>query len=162
MSLKHKIHVKTSIALVIAFIVLFVWGRSAESAELGIGVGTGHGHTNDTVTQGLTIISDDLRWYAQVTRFGSEGYLDTNVRWSGGYRLFCRRDEDFKPFMRFGVALFDHDPMPLISDNVTYDLGVGLRWRDVIEFEYNHNSTAGRSERNTGVDLWVLRLVMQF
>ena len=148
--------------LVILFVLLFIWGRSAESAELGIGIGTGRGHTNDTIVQGLTIISDDLRWYAQVTRFGNEGHLDTNMRWSGGYRLFFCRDENFKPFMRLGVAGFKETPMPLLSDNIAYDMGLGLRWRNIIEFEYNRNSTGGRSKRNTGIDLWELRLVMQF
>ena len=52
--------------------------------------------------------------------------------------------------------------MNLISERLTYDLRLGARWKDIVELEIQHNSTAGRSERNTGFDVITLRAVFQF
>lgn len=160
--MKFKTKATSGIVLVLAFLALFIWGRNAESAELGLGVGYGINHTAKAAVQEITISTDDYRWYGQVIRIGGDGVLDDNWRYSAGYRLFWRRDENVKPFLRLGAAYFDHAPVQLVSDHLTFDMGLGLRWKDIIELEYNHNSTAGRSDKNTGIDFVTLRVVFQF
>lgn len=151
-----------TIAAIVAFIIIFAWGRDAESAELGLGLSAGaSSHSSGAKAQEISITTDDYRWYGQVMRIGGDGILSSNWRYSAGYRLFWRRDHDFKPFLRLGVAYFDDVP-ELVSERFMYDMGVGIRWREVIEAEYNHNSTAGRSAVNTGIDFVTLRLVFQF
>ncbi len=152
--------------LVVLFILVFLWGRNADAAELGLGLGFGVNHTENATIQELSIQSDDYRWFASYTRVGggkANGLvLDYNNRFVGAYRVFWRRDKDWKPYLSLGAAYFEEAPLNVISERLTYDMRFGARWKDILELEAAHNSTAGRSLRNSGFDTLNLRVVFQF
>lgn len=155
---------KSAAALIALFLILFLWGRSSEAAEVGIGLGAGVNHSSGAVGQELSVTSDDLRWFASYTRLGGrpgDTVLAYNNRWVGAYRVFWRRDHDLMPYMALGAAYFE-EPTVLVTERLTYDLRVGLRWNNIVELEYAHNSTAGRSQRNAGIDFITLRAVFRF
>ena len=67
------------------------------------------------------------------------------------------------PFLRFGVAYFDDPPDDYIDEHLAFDLAVGIRFWDIVELELDqHNSTAGRSNNNEGLDAIMLGLTFQF
>jgi len=152
---------------IIAFVVAFLWGRNAQSAEVGLGLGFGTFNAADATIQELSVITDDLHWFASYSRVGgvdSDRLQDKyNDRYVIAYRVFWRDDKDFRPYLSLGVAYFDKAPERLISEHLAYDLRLGVRWKDILELDVDgHNSTAGRSERNTGIDSVNLRIVFQF
>ena len=152
---------------VVVFVLVFFWGRYAEAAEVGVGLGFGTFNARGAIMQELSVTSDDYRWFASYTRIGKNDsnrlVLEQNDRFVVAYRTFWRRDKDVKPYLSLGAAYFTHPPNDLISDRLSYDLRLGFRWRDILEVDLDgHNSTAGRSSRNTGVDSINLRAVFRF
>ena len=155
---------KTSAALIALFLILFLWGRSSEAAEVGIGLSSGFNHSNGAVGQELSITSNDLRWFASYTRVGGrpeDTVLSYNDRFVAAYRVFWRRGHDLMPYTSLGAAYFS-EPTVLVTERLTYDLRLGVRWNNILELEYAHNSTAGRSVRNAGIDFVTLRAVFRF
>jgi len=84
------------------------------------------------------------------------------TRFSGGYRVNWLRDKFISPYLRLGMAWFDSTPEPYISDQWSFDMAAGLRFRNVLELEAQHNSTAGRSLTNSGIDSITLSIVLPF
>lgn len=158
-----KKEIKYTAVIVAIFVAVFLWGRSADAAELRLGLAAGTFNTQGAVTQDLMLTSTDLHWYANISRWGGDARgLDEVTRFSGGYRVNWRRDKFVSPFLRLGVAYFDQEPMPYVSDNWTFDMGAGLRFNNILELEAQHNSTAGRSRWNTGLDNITLAVVLPF
>ena len=154
-------------SIILIAVLVFIWGRDAESAELGLGLGFGTFNTVGATIQELSIASDDYRWFASYTRIGGADSdrltADYNDRLVLSYRTFWRRDSNLKPFLSFGAAYFKEAPNTLISERLTYDIRLGARWKDVVELEIDgHNSTAGRSISNSGFDTINLRFVFPF
>lgn len=148
--------VKLTVLAVLIFIVLFAWGLA--KAEVRLGVGKGVTHDNEWTAQDVLLTNKD--WYFQFTRLGGDELLPDTWRYSIGYRVEWREGSQVEPFLRLGVAYFDDVPYPVISEKYTFDMAVGVRaWR-VVEFEWQHNSTAGRSDRNWGNDIFLLSVVL--
>ncbi len=153
--------------LIAAFVIAFFWGRDADAEEIGVGVGFGTFNAVGATIQEISIASTDYRWFASYTRIGGTDsdriVMDYNNRYVIAYRVFWRRDKNWKPYMSLGAAYFNEPPERLISERLAYDLRFGVRWKDIVEIDIEgHNSTAGRSTRNTGFDTINLRAVFQF
>ena len=177
-----KVKKNLAIILVVIFTLLFLWGRESDAAELRIGLGTGVANTASSArAQDLMITTTDRRWYFQITRIGSLPYaqsrlvaapyggfkrivteFDTLTRFSGGYRVNWRRDKKLSPYMRLGMSVFDREPQSLISDKWAFGMAVGVRFKDIFEIEMQHNSTAGRTERNRGLNFVTVGVVLPF
>ena len=152
------------IAVVVLFAGLFLWGSYAEASEGRLGLGFGYTANVGSRTMEFMLTSDDLRWYGSVSKIGGDyrhNYQFT--RWCGGYRVNWRREKSIMPFMRLGACYFDEPPFDYISSDYAYDLSVGVRLWGVAELELlQHNSTAGRSDQNEGVDGILLGIVFPF
>ncbi len=163
---KKQIALAVGIAVFLAF---FIWGREADSAEVALGLGAGLTSTKSEGirAQEIQIRTDDYRWYFSYARIGANINdrleLRQNDRWAIGYTVVWRRGHNWQPYMSIGAAYFKQPPMGLISERLAYDMRVGVRYKNIIEFEFdNHNSTASRSDKNTGVDIPWVRVVFQF
>jgi hypothetical protein len=151
-----------TMVLVAIFVALFLWGVKADAAELRIGLGYSIFNTDGTVTQDLMLTSTDRRWYAQATRIGRSTTFDPLTRFSFGYRVNWRRNTNFSPYLRLGMAHFSAEPIGYISDLTAFDMGVGARLWDLVEVEVQHNSTAGRTDQNEGINIVCLCVVLPF
>lgn len=147
---------------ILLFLVLFVWGlaRDANAGELRIGLGIGASHDNHWKQQ--SIMLSDRDWYLDVSRLGGDDLLPDTWRYAFGYRVDWREHARVAPYLRMGVAYFEKEPYPLISEQLTYDMAAGVRLWKVLDVEWGHNSTAGRSRRNWGNDIFSLNLVFGF
>ena len=149
-----------AIGLIVTFIGFFLWGRAADAAEAGIGLGFSK---NGATHQQLTLTSTDLRWYGSATRIGGDRRHNyVYGRLGAGYRVNWRRDMRFSPYMKLGGVYFTEEPTDYISDRWAFDMNIGVRLYDIVELEYQHNSTAGRSDQNEGLDTVVLQVVLPF
>ena len=148
--------------LVLAFIVLFTWGLynevKADELEMRVGLGLGATNDNEWVAQEIMVTNRD--WYASILRTGDDNVLPDTWRLSLGYRVDWRQDKKAAPYMRFGFAVWEQEPFPLISDRLSYDMAVGARFWHVLDLEWQHNSTAGRSDFNNGNDIVILSFVL--
>lgn len=153
-----------TILAIIIFVGVFLWGRSADAAEARIGLGFGYASNIGATYQELMLISDDLRWYSAVTRIGGDNRHDYQYwRFTAGYRVNWRRETNFSPYMRLGAAYFSEEPTGYISDRLAFDMAIGMRLWNIVELELDqHNSTAGRSNRNQGLDAVMLSVVLPF
>lgn len=148
--------------LIVAFVVLAIWGgcQMAEAQEAGIGIG--FGATNGNNWTGQQIFVSNGTWYGSFMRVDGDDTLPQTNRYSIGYRISWRQQTRFTPYLKIGAAYFEHDITPLISDRWAYDMAVGARLWRVADIEWQHNSTAGRSDFNDGVDMPFLFLTFQF
>ena len=156
---------KALVVLVIAlFVAVFLWGRTADAAEARLGIGFGYASNEGATYQELMLTSDDLRWYGAVTRIGGDTRNNYHyTRFTAGYRVNWRRETNFSPFMRLGAAYFDKEPTDYISDDLAFDMAIGVRLYDIVELEIDqHNSTGGRSDQNEGLDGFMLGLTFPF
>lgn len=159
----RKWYQKWTVWAVIAFVVIFTWGyitqNKAEATETHIGLGHGATNNNDWIAMHLAISRN--HWYLAALRTGGEDetFLPDTWRFSVGYRVDWRKDMKVAPFMKFGAAYWLDEPSNLISDHWSYDMSVGTRFWNVMELEWQHNSTAGRSDFNKGNDIIVLGFV---
>lgn len=156
---------KPSSWLVVAFIVIFALGMCSERARaegVDLRVGLGFGATNDNEWIVQEIMLTDRDWYASVLRTGDDRVLPDTWRFAVGYRVDWREDKRLAPYARFGFAYWLDQPRPVVSENLTYDMAVGLRFWQIMDLEWAHNSTAGRSEFNDGNDNVVLSFVLPF
>lgn len=142
------------------FVILFSFGvyKEAYSAEVGLGIS--HAISHDSKWMGQHVMFGNRNWFLEVARLGGEPRLPDTYRYVVGYRVDWREPYMFSPFMKMGAAYFKDIPDYVVSDHWAYDMSVGLRLFKVIDFEYNHNSTGGRSERNKGNDLLTLTMVI--
>jgi hypothetical protein len=158
--MKRATKQKIAILAIITFIGFFLWGRAADAAEVGVGLGFSK---NGATHQQVTLTSTDLRWYGSVTRIGGDrrhNYIYGRV--AAGYRVNWRRDTRFSPYMKLGGVYFTKEPTDYISDSWAYDMNIGVRVWDIVELEYQHNSTAGRSSQNEGLDTVMVSVVLPF
>ena len=152
-----------AIGLIALFIGFFLWGRVAEAAEARLGVGWAYQNTAGATYQELMVTSSDLRWYGAATRIGGDDRHNYEYwRVTAGYRVNWRSATNFNPYMRLGVAYFDEEPTDYISDQFAFDMAAGLRLYNLVELEIEHNSTAGRSSQNEGLDAVTLSVVLPF
>lgn len=150
--------------VIVAFLGFFMWGLRADASEVRVGVGAGYTSNVGSRSQELMFTSTDLHWYGAVTRVGGDNlhnYKFTRV--TAGYRVNWRRDKKVSPFMRFGMAYFDKEPYDYISDQWAFDMAIGIRFWGILELEFDqHNSTAGRTDQNSGLDTVMLGIVLPF
>lgn len=146
--------------LVVLFIALAIWAvysSKAEAAEIGLGLGAGATNDNGWIAQEITVRHG--HWYGSILRTGDDDALPDTWRFAAGWRYDWRADKRVSPFIGFGAAWWADDITPLISDRLSYDMRLGLRFWDVVDLGWQHASTAGRARFNDGSDLVVLRLV---
>jgi hypothetical protein len=149
---------------VVGFVILFVWGLRVAladpvSAVVGVAVGTSHG--NDTVGQEV-LVEFDEKWQAGFMHYGNDPRMEDTYVFTAVRRVSWREGKDFEPWASFGIAYWENAPAVYVSEELTYSLGLGLRWRDVIEVGWMHYSTAGRARQNAGFDSVAARAVMRF
>ncbi len=157
MTNKEKILKWTAIAI---FIGLAAWGLKAESAEVGIGLSHAVSHESKWIGQHMYL--SDRDWYIEATKYGGEDRLPDTWRYTAGFRVDWRPDTRIEPYLKIGVAYFEDKPVWVISDHWAYDMSMGMRFFGVLDLEYNHNSTGGRSDHNKGNDLINLYLIKEF
>lgn len=147
-------------AIIAIFVGLFAWGVKVEAAEAGVGLSHAVTHNSKWIGQHIFVSNRD--WYLEVARFGNEPRLPDTWRLTTGARVDWRELRKFSPYLKLGVAYYKDEPTWIVSDNLTFDMGIGVRLWGVLDLEYNHNSTGGRSAYNKGGDQGVLYLVRQF
>lgn len=175
--LLNKTTITYTAILVVIFVTFFVMGRYAEAGEARIGLGAGTFNAQGAIVQDVMVTTDDLRWYASFQRAGGDDVFynleqrhcrtvrvpfSSVNRFAVGYRVNWYRERTVSPYLRLGAAYFDREPMPFISDDLSYDMAVGVRISDIIEIEAQHNSTAGRSAFNKGMDSVVFGVTLPF
>lgn len=149
------------IGLIAAFFGFFVWGVTADAAEASIGLGYSPKH--ETRYQQVMVTTDSRNWYFSATRIGGDVRHDYQYgRLGVGYRVNWRRDARLSPYMRLGGVYFTEEPTDYISDQWAFDMVVGTRLWQIVELEWQHNSTAGRSTQNEGLDAVSLSVVLPF
>jgi len=157
MQKKDKIIKWTLIAIFIGFAA---WGLRSEAAELGVGLSKAVSHGSEWTGQHLQFVHKD--WYIEAAKLGGEDRLPDTFRYSSGFRIDWREKKEFSPFLKLGMAYFKEEPAWIISDRWSYDMSLGVRFFKVLDLEFNHNSTAGRTDFNKGNDLINLYLVKEF
>ena len=149
--------------LILIFVVLFAWGiymQTADAAEARLGLSKGVTHHSDwTGMEGMFVYRN---WYLNAARLGNDDVLPDTVRLALGYRVMWRDEMRLSPYLRLGGAYFMDEPTDIISDRWAYDMTVGLRIFSVVDLEWQHNSTAGRSLQNSGNDMLLLGMVVPF
>ena len=153
-----------AILAIVIFVGLFLWGMKADAAEARLGLGFGYSNSEGSRYQEMMLTSSDRRWYGAVTRIGGDDRHNYQYwRFTAGYRVNWRRDKRFSPYMRLGVAYFDDVPFDYISEHLAFDMAIGVRLWDIVELEFDqHNSTAGRSDQNEGLNAILLGVVLPF
>ena len=145
------------IAVFVAILVWAVLSARSEAAEIRIGLGGGVTNENGWIVQEL--YARQGHWWGAALRTGDDNVLPDTWRFSAGWRHDWREGARIRPGVSFGAAYWQDDITPLISDSLSYHMALSLRFWDVIDLEFQHNSTAGRSEFNDGNDLLVLAVV---
>ena len=146
---------------VIIFIIIFAFGlaKYARADEARLGLSYAASHNNDWIGQDLYYQRG--QWYFQAAYLGGDDILSDTWRASVGYRVDFRDGKRFSPFMRLGAAYFEEEPTAVISSNLTYDMAIGMRFFNILDLEWQHNSTASRSHTNRGNDMLLLGFVFQ-
>lgn len=155
---------KLAIGVIAGFIGLFLWGLKADASEVRLGVGIGFAANAEARYQEIMLTSTDRKWYGAYTRIGGDAEHNYHYnRFTVGRRVNWRRATNFSPYMRFGIAYFNEPPKDYISESLSYDMALGVRLYDVLEIEFDqHNSTAGRSDDNEGLDAYMISVVFSF
>jgi len=153
-----------AILAIVIFFGFFLWGMKADAAEVRLGVGFGYASQAGARYEEIMLTSGDRHWYGAVTRIGGDDRHNYQYwRFTGGYRVNWRRGLKVSPYLRLGAAYFDDIPEDYISEHLAFDLAIGLRLWDVLEIELDqHNSTAGRSANNEGLDAATVSVVLPF
>jgi hypothetical protein len=125
----------------------------------GISLGTGVLDSSRLRTQRLEYRYRN-RWQVAYERFGGDDW--NTASYIGVSRLMYLRGNGRGPFLSLGAGYFDEilvderEGEALVSERLTYELGIGYSWvlsqSSDIEAGWKHNSTAGRSKRNHGID----------
>jgi len=113
---------KLIVIAILIFVALFIWGSYVEAAEVRIGLGKGQFNVDESITQDLMLTSTDRKWYAQITRIGNAQHVGTVTRFSAGFRTNWRKATNFSPYLRLGMAAYDKEPRPYISDKWSFDM----------------------------------------
>lgn len=148
---------------IVAFVFLFIWGafREARAVEVDalLGVGGGFSHKSSLIIQ-ETMLEFDEKWEVGVLHMGNDPRIEPTYGVIAARRVHWRDGKTFEPEVVLGAAYFDHAPKQLVSEQLTYLLSAGFRWRGIFDLSWIHYSTAGRAYRNYGVDYVALRVVL--
>lgn len=156
---------KTVVVNILAFLLSFcLFSSLAEAADVRLGVGFGYSNNTGARYQELMLLTDDRRWYGAVTRIGNDDRHNYQYsRFTAGYRVNWRLSTKVSSFLRLGAAYFSEEPTDYISDKLAFDIAIGVRLWNVLEIEFDqHNSTAGRSTQNEGLDAVLVGIVFPF
>lgn len=142
------------------FVGLFAWGlyNQAYAYEVGAGLSKAVSHESEWIGQHIRF--GNRQWFVEFARLGGEPRLPDTDRYTVGYRVNWREDYRLSPYLTIGAAYFKDIPDYVVSDHLAFDLSAGMRVFKVIDIEYNHNSTGGRSTRNKGNDLLYIGIVI--
>ena len=153
-----------AILLIAAFVGFYLWGLKADAAELGLGLGKGYANNAGATYQEIMVRDAQRHWYASVARIGGDNEFNYKYwRGCGGYQVNWRKEKRFAPYARLGACYFDEAPVGLVSERLTYELAFGVRFWGIVELDLDtHNSTAGRSDKNAGLDAMMLRVLWRF
>jgi hypothetical protein len=122
----------------------------------------GFGVTNDSNWIGQELMLTHNHWYGSVMRVGGDNVLPDTARLAAGYKVEWRDGRRVSPYLRLGGSYFLDEPTDIISDRWAYDMAMGLRMFGVLDLEYQHNSTAGRSIQNSGNDMLLIGITVGF
>lgn len=167
---------KKTVYAVLAFIIFLIFMFMAEEAHA---LDNQH---NGTVTIGVS--GGIVNYPSGVTTYG--GYRTGSGKWEAAYeilggkgyrevhsisvsRVVWKRPDQTGLYGSLGLTATDRnlakdepDAKDIVSSKLTYRLGIGYSWKlsssTHIRFGLLHNSTAGRSDRNKGID----RLLLSF
>ena len=165
--------VKPTWYIVVAFVVAMIFLFATEDARgqttditrtpitISTGLGFGTFHYSGGVSQRIGVgVGPQDRWIYAYERLGGKGYNDVNQ-----VSLVRRVRHDRTGLAgSIGVAYSDDyleeevrgEGVPLVSDKLTFVLGIDYTWtlssKTGLRLGILHNSTAGRSERNHGID----------
>lgn len=156
---------KTMWAVILFLIVLltatFSMRSNADEDYNGARISLGHTVANSSMTTG-EVSYEYNNWEAGYTLVGEgetkRGYQDQSHIYSLSYVV--RPDWEIwnvENYYRLGVSYQDGNN--LVGDT-NFRLGVGLQWRDVVQLEYTHYSSAGIHDPNTGIDMIQLRYMI--
>jgi hypothetical protein len=154
-----------NIILVSAFVAVLTLAFCHEPAHAGdlevtLGLGSGVAKSTEMITQRVGVMRDN-KWYLRAERFGGEPW---NKEWGffAGRRVQFRQDRNWQPYIQMGVGHFNaplkHEDkdLPNVTERTTFELGLGISRRlspsAEMELGFDHNSTAGRSNKNNGID----------
>lgn len=156
-------NIKPLAIAVIIFIGLLLWGYSSEaSADTSLTIGLSYGWVNSEglVTQRLGLLQNE-KWNIKYERFGGHEF-NTSHGFFLARRTEWRTDKVWQPYLDFGFGYYTQKLInpdknkPLVNDNLVFTLAGGCTWRiskDVdLELGIDHNSTAGRTSPNSGID----------
>ena len=153
--------------LIIVFILSFLLGlwmaQTAEAAEVEATAGLGFGvsKTSTLIVQEAGLRIDDA-WGVAVARTGNKDELDPAWVIRAERIVTWREGRAIQPMMALGVAWWDPAPAALVSEQWTFAMAVGLYAYEVVELRWQHYSTAGRADKNSGVDYVSLTATMRF
>ena len=153
--------------LIVVFILAFLlslWNaQAAEAAELEATAGLGFGvsKTSPMVVQEAGLRINDA-WAVAVARTGNIPELDPAWVIRAERIVTWREGRALQPMMALGVAWWDPAPAALVSEQWTFAMAVGLYAYEVVELRWQHYSTAGRADKNSGVDYISLTATMRF
>ena len=170
MNWKKALRWETLLVAIFVIGLLFMFSREAEASDggsgsspfsVGVGLGVGVANYLDGRTQTLTVRYNSV-WGAQYERLGGKGRENVSA-YSVSRRVFWSPVRTGY-FMSLGAQYFDslvediddYQRRPVVSERLTYQLGLGYLWkvsdRTKVGLGLLHSSTAGRSERNRGID----------
>lgn len=158
------------VALFVIALTLF-FATEAESSEptnphsVHLGLGAGVINYPGGITQVLGYSYNDI-WSATYERMGGKRY--SNIHSYSMSRVVWKKAHRQGLFMSIGATYTDgvleeRDRVgkAIVSERLSYRLGIGYGWKlsptNSIRVGLVHNSTAGRSDRNKGIDRIILR-----
>lgn len=150
---RYKTRVKWTAVAVTVFVILFAWGYYNETQAEELRLGLGHGATHDNQWRSQSFMLSNRDWYVDASRLGGDTKLPDTWRFAMGYRVDWREQANVAPFLRLGASYFLDEPTPIISERLTFDMAAGLRLFHILDIEWQHQSTAGRSRTNLGNDM---------
>ena len=151
---------KAAVIALAIFLAIMAIGVKVHAAEIGLGLASGYNHNAGARYEEIILMGEN-HWYASFTRIGGDDLHNYQYsRYCGGYKVTWRPKKNFSPIMRLGACKFSDPPTDYVSGTYTYDIALGFRFWNVLELELDeHNSTAGRSNQNEGLDAFMLRIV---
>lgn len=150
---------------ILLFVLFLLWAglltyRTAHAEEdwsLAVGLGAGVTNDNGWIAQELELRYG--RWHIAALRTGDDDALPDTWRLSAAWGYEWRAGKFVRPCIRFGAAWWADDITPLISDSLSYHMVACLQVGPNLQFDWQHNSTAGRAEFNDGNDMVLLKYV---
>ena len=158
-----KDHRGLAIGIFVALLLLAGFGASQlakadDDWSLAVGLGAGLTNDNEWITQEIELRYD--RWHLGVMRTGDDSHLPDTWRYTLAWGHDWREGKFFRPCIRFGVAYWQDQVPPLLSENLSYHMVFCGKFGPNLQLDIiQHNSTAGRAEFNNGVDTAVLKFV---